>query len=77
MISSKDVPKLLKIARAQGVKRLKMDGFEVEFGEVPQKQLVALTHPMHSEETETPPTDEELLMWSSGVEEKKTDGDVH
>lgn len=72
-MTPKDLSALLKVCLKYGVKRLKVDSFEVELGDAPQELHQALLEGKESiiggisDKIELPnaPSEEDLLYWST------------
>lgn len=56
----KELEKLLKMCRKQGITELSMHGMSFKFGDLPRDTGTA-----EVEEEQVGPTDEQLLYWSS------------
>lgn len=69
----KELQKLLKLCRAQGITDFKMNGIEIKFGELPQ-QSSSMTDSLSQEDIANPYanfpqgelTPEQLMFYSSG-----------
>jgi len=67
-MTPKDLEKVLKLAKKHGLKSLKMDGLEVEFGPPAPVQLKMTDDQIKKMAGSVPemPTADDLLMWSTG-----------
>lgn len=66
----KDLQKLFKLCRAQGILDFKMNGIEIKFGDLPQKQSQVI------DEMDENPSDEDLLYYSSAQGQQEIDKKV-
>jgi hypothetical protein len=79
----KDLQKLLKLCRSQGITEIKLQGVEIRFGDMPQEQSASQSSPVLEEQNKWGNfpdrilTPEELTFYSSGgrpedLEDKET-----
>lgn len=61
MISTKEFEEYCKIAKANGVKNLVLDGLKIEFSEIPQSSFAEAI----KTKDDVVPTEDQFLLWST------------
>jgi len=64
-MTPKQIRSLIKMARAQGVTELTLDGISFKLGAAPEKPVKHDSGPAESAPTEQIPSEQEMLYWST------------